>query len=462
MNYRSLSSSLFCLVGLCFFVLLTPAAHAAISLVVNTSTYGTSGALNAGGATVLVAFVGSDSSQSNAPSDSQSNTWTLATTTKVSTAYLSIYYVCNPTVASNQTFTNNVSSGGSWLLVSAFSGTATSSCLDTYNGNGTTTNTDTITTGSVTPAASGELLVTDALKINGGIDTFSINDGFSLLDQPTAFTPISADAYLVASNTNPIDPTWTNAQSVTDLVANIIAFKAAPDTTPPSITVTSPTFGSSVSSAITLSASSTDNVAVAGVQFQIDGVNLGSEVTATSGPTIYSTTWNTASSTNGTHIISAIAYDTSNNSSTATTSVTVANPAILQVTTSTSLSFSALHGSTATSSQNIVITNSAGTSTTLNWSATSTQSWLTFNHASGTLAGTASTSLAFIANPTGLSVGTYNATATIADPNASSSSQESCGILRYLGRQHAAFSHSHRAHLRIHRLKHRNDLCFFH
>lgn len=95
----------------------------------------------------------------------------------------------------------------------------------------------------------------------------------------------------------------------------------------------------------------------------------------------------------------------------------------LSVTTSTSLSFSAAHGSTATSSQLVTITNTGTASSTLNWSVTSTQTWLTFSPASSSLALNASTSVSFIANPTGLSVGTYNATATIADPNASSSPQ---------------------------------------
>ena len=203
----------------------------------------------------------------------------------------------------------------------------------------------------------------------------------------------------------------------------IMAFNSAnDDLTPPSVTLVSPSSGSVVSSTITLSASSTDNVAVSGVQFQIDGVNLGSEVTATSGPTLYSKNWNTASSTDGTHIISAISYDTSNNSSTATSSVIVHN-ASLSVTTSTSLSFSCVHGSTATSSQSVTITNVGTPSSTLSWSATSTQSWLTFSANSGSLAGSASTSLLLIANPSGLSIGTYTATATVSDVNSTSSAK---------------------------------------
>ncbi len=235
---------------------------------------------------------------------------------------------------------------------------------------------------------------------------------------------------LTGSVQNPFED-WIATSTQTNATANmsgpgnthavmvIGAFKAA-DLTPPSVTIVSPTSGSIVSSTITLSVSSTDNVGVAGVQFQIDGTNLGSEVTATSGPTIYSTTWNTASSTDSSHTISAIAYDSSNNSSTATSSVTVHN-ALLNVTTSTSLSFSATSGDTATSSQVIVIQNTGTASSTLSWTSTSTQSWLTLSSTSGSLAGSTTSSLLLIADPSGLSAATYTATATITDSNLSSS-----------------------------------------
>jgi len=97
--------------------------------------------------------------------------------------------------------------------------------------------------------------------------------------------------------------------------------------------------------------------------------------------------------------------------------------AILFVATSTSFNFIATQGSTATSSQSITVNNAGGASSTLNWSATSTQPWLTFNPASGSIVGEGSANVSFIVNPTSLVAGTYNATATIADPNASSSPQ---------------------------------------
>ncbi len=105
------------------------------------------------------------------------------------------------------------------------------------------------------------------------------------------------------------------------------------------------------------------------------------------------------------------------------------NQAILSIATSTALQFTAVHGAIATSSQSIVITNAGAASTTLNWSATSTQPWLAFGVNSGSLAGGVSSSLVFITNPSSLAIGSYNATATISDPNASSSPQNVAVLL---------------------------------
>ncbi len=97
------------------------------------------------------------------------------------------------------------------------------------------------------------------------------------------------------------------------------------DTTIPTITLTSPTEGSTVyGTTITVSADAADNIDVAGVQFQLDGANLGAEVT--SGP--YSLVWDTTQTTNGTHTLTAIARDASNLTTTSSPiTVTVSNVA---------------------------------------------------------------------------------------------------------------------------------------
>ncbi len=94
------------------------------------------------------------------------------------------------------------------------------------------------------------------------------------------------------------------------------------DTTYPTITITAPANSSTVSGTITISANATDNVAVAGVQFKVDGNNIGSEDTTAP----YSVSWNSAGVINGYHSIVAIARDTSNNTTpSVASSVTVSN-----------------------------------------------------------------------------------------------------------------------------------------
>jgi hypothetical protein len=93
------------------------------------------------------------------------------------------------------------------------------------------------------------------------------------------------------------------------------------DTTPPTVSMTSPANGASVSGTITVSATASDNVGVAGVQFQLDGVNLGVQDTASP----YSTSWNSTTVANGSHTLSAIARDAAGNKTTATVTITVSN-----------------------------------------------------------------------------------------------------------------------------------------
>jgi hypothetical protein len=103
---------------------------------------------------------------------------------------------------------------------------------------------------------------------------------------------------------------------------------APSDTIPPTVTMTVPTAGASLSGTAAVSASASDNVAVAGVQFLLDGANLGAELTGL-GPT-YTFSWNTASTPNGQHTLAARVRDASNNLTTSSTiAVTVSNTASL-------------------------------------------------------------------------------------------------------------------------------------
>jgi hypothetical protein len=97
---------------------------------------------------------------------------------------------------------------------------------------------------------------------------------------------------------------------------------AVADTTAPTVTVTAPAAGASVSSTVTVTATANDNVGVAGVQFKLDGVNLGTEKTAAP----YSIAWDTTATANGSHVLTAVARDASANAtSSAAVSVNVTN-----------------------------------------------------------------------------------------------------------------------------------------
>src|SRR5258706_255860 len=50
-----------------------------------------------------------------------------------------------------------------------------------------------------------------------------------------------------------------------------------PDTTPPTVSITAPASGATVTGATSVTASASDNVRVVGVQFKLDGINLGAE-----------------------------------------------------------------------------------------------------------------------------------------------------------------------------------------
>ncbi|HVM77365.1 MAG TPA: Ig-like domain-containing protein, partial [Candidatus Paceibacterota bacterium] len=94
------------------------------------------------------------------------------------------------------------------------------------------------------------------------------------------------------------------------------------DTTPPTVSLTSPTSGSTVSSTISVQASASDNVGVTKVEFYLD-----SALQSTNLSSPYTWNWTTASSTNGSHTLSAKAYDAAGNVGiSATVNVTVSNP----------------------------------------------------------------------------------------------------------------------------------------
>lgn len=92
------------------------------------------------------------------------------------------------------------------------------------------------------------------------------------------------------------------------------------DTTPPTVSLSAPANGATVSGTATLSASASDNVGVSRVEFYVDGTLVLSDTTAP-----YSTTWNTTSAANGSHTLMARAFDAAGNTTSSSVTVTVNN-----------------------------------------------------------------------------------------------------------------------------------------
>jgi hypothetical protein len=94
-----------------------------------------------------------------------------------------------------------------------------------------------------------------------------------------------------------------------------------PDVTAPAVNITAPVAGN-VSGTINVTANATDNVGVAGVQFLLNGVNLGAEDIASP----FTISWNTTTSLNGPYTLTAIARDAAGNTTTsAGVAVTINN-----------------------------------------------------------------------------------------------------------------------------------------
>jgi hypothetical protein len=148
--------------------------------------------------------------------------------------------------------------------------------------------------------------------------------------------------------------------SATSANVTVTVNNSNPDTTPPTVSMTAPANGATVSGTISVTANASDNVGVASVQFQLDGANFGSLDTVSP----YSVSWNTATSSNGSHTLRAIAKDAAGNSATsANVTVTVSNgapdttpPSVPTGLTATAISSSQINLSWTASTDNVGVT----------------------------------------------------------------------------------------------------------
>ena len=104
---------------------------------------------------------------------------------------------------------------------------------------------------------------------------------------------------------------------------SIIFSVASTDTSPPTVTLSSPAQDATVSGTVNVSADAFDDRGVVGVQFLLDGANLGTEDLSTP----FATSWDTTTASAGAHRLQAMARDAAGNRATsALINVTVSNP----------------------------------------------------------------------------------------------------------------------------------------
>lgn len=223
---------------------------------------------------------------------------------------------------------------------------------------GTPTDTTAPTVAFSSPAAgatvSGTTTVSATASDNVGVASVKFS-----LDGVLHTTDVAApyDATWITTGVANGTHTWTVV--ATDMAGNTASAtrsftvnNTTPDTTAPVVSISAPFNGSTVTGTITAQATATDAVGVVGVQFKVDGVNLGSEDTTSP----YTASWNTSTYSNGTHTITAVARDAAGNIGTATATVTISNTVADTVAPTTSFTAPAAG---ATVSGNVEVTADA-------------------------------------------------------------------------------------------------------
>lgn len=184
-----------------------------------------SSAMNTTGATLLVAAVGTISSNV-APfiSDSAGNTWTALTSFGSGISRSRIHYVLNPTTSATHTFT--ALGTDTAIIVWAFTGNDPASALDQQNGLAAAGAT-TFQPGSCGISRNGGLVVVMATSNGVGGGPASINSGFVT---PTVIAGGGSNeavmgSYLISSGLTSVNPNVTMTAN-TDWAAAIASFFA--------------------------------------------------------------------------------------------------------------------------------------------------------------------------------------------------------------------------------------------
>jgi uncharacterized repeat protein (TIGR03803 family) len=205
-------------------------------------------------------------------------------------------------------------------------------------GGATVSGTVTISANASDPTVAGQVTSGVAgvqFKV-GGVNV-GVEDTSSSYSTSWDTTTIVNGSYTLTAVARDIAGNVMTSSVVTVNVSNPVA-----DTTNPTVSITAPAGGATVSGTVTISANASDPTVagqvtsgVAGVQFKVGGVNVGVEDTSSS----YSTSWDTTTIVNGSYTLTAVARDVAGNSTLSSAiSITVNNVVVAPSTLSAALS----------------------------------------------------------------------------------------------------------------------------
>jgi subtilisin family serine protease len=170
---------------------------------------------------------------------------------------------------------------------------------------------------SLTAPASGATLkgtvtVSASASDNFGVARVDFYAGSILIgsDSSSPFS-FSWDTRSVPNGAHSLSAIAFDAAGLISSPASPLAVTVNNDRTPPTVSLTAPLSGATVSGTLTLSASASDNVAVTRVEFYDGATLLGSDTTSP-----YSFSWNSRNGPNGSRTLTARALDAAGNSTT--------------------------------------------------------------------------------------------------------------------------------------------------
>jgi hypothetical protein len=141
-------------------------------------------------------------------------------------------------------------------------------------------------------------------------------------EDTTAPFSVNWDSKSVANGTHTVTATARNTSNLTTSTSVTVNVQNVASPTAPTVSITAPAANATISgTAQAVSADASDTVGVLGVQFKLDGNNLGAEDTVAP----YSVNWDTTSAVNGNHSLSAVARNAAGLTATSLVTVNVQN-----------------------------------------------------------------------------------------------------------------------------------------